>query len=105
MSPTHRMSFAEAMAFVPLSDSDHGAKRLMAQQAAWFPGKGLSWEGESIVGLAQRRKGKGVTAAGIHVFAQAPLAAARMVEQEERETGATAAKIGIHVSESLRMTT
>ncbi|KAH8178529.1 thioesterase-like superfamily protein [Sarocladium implicatum] len=100
ISKHSRMSFAEAMALVPLPSSDPKVQRFMAEQPAWFPGKGLSWERESVPGLAQRRAGRGITAAGIHVYAQAPLAAARVVEQEEKKIaqdhGTPKAKFGIH---------
>ena len=96
----HRKSFAEAMSLLPLPDSDSPIKRLVAEQPAWFPGKGLFWEQTTVTGVAQRRAGKGVSAAGIHVYAQAPLAAARVVENEERRDGKAknGGRIGIHVS-------
>lgn len=93
-----RMSFAEAMALLPLSEPDSQVQRLVAEQPAWFPGKGMAWERKSIAGMAQKRAGKGITAAGIHVYAQAPLAAARVVEREESAADSRRGKIGIHVS-------
>jgi len=103
-----RQSFQEALAITPLpaSQDGHGrlVKRYMSQQPAWKPGDDLPWEAlfSSLDGPRPKHGGPGVF--GGHVYAQAPLCAARAVEEEEEQQLVTSSKpqgkLGIHVSSS-----
>ncbi|KAF5007377.1 hypothetical protein FDECE_6308 [Fusarium decemcellulare] len=81
-----RLSFQEALDLVRLPDEASGSqqpvKRFMSRQPAWEPGKELPWES---LGLAPPKLTRG--AYGAVVYAQSSLAAARVVEQEDREEG------------------
>ncbi|GJN82368.1 hypothetical protein PLIIFM63780_005908 [Purpureocillium lilacinum] len=99
-----RQSFQEALAITPLpaSQDGHGrlVKRYMSQQPAWKPGDDLPWEAlfSSLDGPRPKHGGPGVF--GGHVYAQAPLCAARAVEEEEEQQLVTSSKpqgkLGIH---------
>ncbi|PHH91364.1 hypothetical protein CDD83_725 [Cordyceps sp. RAO-2017] len=96
-----RMSFQEALALEPLpaDAQDRSVKRFISRQPAWKPGAELPWDSlfRGLDGPVPRHSGPGVY--GGHVYAQAPLAAARAVEQEEAELGAKAGlsgRLGIH---------
>lgn len=94
-----RLTFQEALELVPLTDktskSQTEARKFMSRQPAWVPGNELPWE---TVGSDSRKLTRG--AYGGVVYAQAPLAAARVVEREDRESGdaENGMKRGIHVS-------
>lgn len=94
-----RLSFQEALELIPLTDKDSKsqteARKFMSRQPAWVPGNELPWE---TIGADSRQLTRG--AYGGVVYAQAPLAAARVVEQEDRESGDAdnGTKRGIHVS-------
>ncbi|KAG6036343.1 hypothetical protein E4U41_005750 [Claviceps citrina] len=99
-----RKSFAEFMELVPISyhvcKQDNGTKRFMSRQPAWTPGNELPWDVlfQNIKGPRPRHSGLGVF--GGCVYAQASLAAARAVEEEERQreeaTGEAKPRPGIH---------
>jgi hypothetical protein len=79
--------------------SKDGVKRFISHTPAWKPGQELPW---AKVRANAYKKGDMVdfppAAYGGHVYAQAPLAAARAVEEDE-ETGSNGnSKPGIHVS-------
>lgn len=80
------------------SDSQDGTKRFISRTPAWRPGGELPWE---KVNAEAYKKGTMVDfppgAFGGHVFAQAPLAAARAVEEDD-DGGNGNGKLGIHVS-------
>jgi hypothetical protein len=73
------------------NSSQDGGKRFMSRTPAWRPGDELPWK---------RTKDDFPRGAfGGHVYAQAPLAAARAVEEDEKEAGGNGnGKLGIHVS-------
>ncbi|PTB65079.1 Thioesterase/thiol ester dehydrase-isomerase [Trichoderma citrinoviride] len=78
--------------------SQDGVKRYMSRTPAWRPGGELpiKWASDKLSG-----KGNILDfppgAFGGHVYAQAPLAAARAVEEDEEETGSNGnGKLGIH---------
>lgn len=83
-------------------------QRFLSQSPAWKPGQELPW-GSPQFQKSNRGRTFGPGAFGGHVYAQAPLAAARVVEEEEEKekekleaaNGAVKRKLGIHVS--LRM--
>ncbi|KAI5460895.1 thioesterase-like superfamily-domain-containing protein [Mariannaea sp. PMI_226] len=90
------MSAQEALELIPLPDatSTNGRreKRFMSRQPAWVPGKELPMDS---VGLGHIKMTRG--AFGGVVYAMAPLAAARTVEEEETERGTDMGnKLGIH---------
>ncbi|EHK20620.1 uncharacterized protein TRIVIDRAFT_48947 [Trichoderma virens Gv29-8] len=78
------------------SDSQDGTKRFISRTPAWRPGGELPWE---KVNAEAYKKGTMVDfppgAFGGHVFAQAPLAAARAVEEDDAG-GNGNGKLGIH---------
>ncbi|KAF7563674.1 hypothetical protein G7046_g429 [Stylonectria norvegica] len=82
-----RLSFQEAMELVRLSDETSASKppvqKFMSRQPAWVPGKELPWTSEHANQV--RKLTRGVY--GGVVYTQAPLAAARIVEQEDRMNG------------------
>lgn len=93
----HRFSVQECLDLAPLpATSDNpSAQRYMSRQPAWKPGNDLPW------GEINREKTKprkfGPSAFGGHVYAQAPLAAAKVVEKED-ESAPAKGKLAIHVS-------
>ncbi|PFH57726.1 hypothetical protein XA68_14654 [Ophiocordyceps unilateralis] len=90
-----RLGFQEAMAMTPLPAADSSVRRYVSRQPAWKPGGELPWEAlfKNLDGPVPRHSGAG--AYGGHVFAQAPLAAARAVEGEYGgDVGP--GKLGIH---------
>ncbi|GAB0132391.1 hypothetical protein EsDP_00000829 [Epichloe bromicola] len=99
-----RKSFAEFMELVPIPDhickQGKDIKRFMSRQPAWLEGKELPWDVlfQNIKGPRPRHTGLGVF--GGCVYAQASLAAARAVEEEERQqkeaTGEAKPRPGIH---------
>ncbi|KAG5997563.1 hypothetical protein E4U43_002613 [Claviceps pusilla] len=99
-----RKSFAELMELVPIPDDVSGqgqnVKRFMSRQPAWMPGNELPWDVffQNIKGQRPRHFGLGVY--GGCVYAQASLAAARAIEEEERQreeaTGDVRPRPGIH---------
>lgn len=96
----HRFSVQECLDVTPLpaNDSNPSVQRYMSRQPAWKPGNDLPW-GEVNREKTRPRK-FGPSAFGGHVYAQAPLAAARVVEKED-ESAPTKGKLAIHVSQDL----
>lgn len=96
-----RLSFQEAFELIPLPDetsnvSQTKTQRFMSLQPAWAPGNELPWH---TIGEKHKKLSKG--AYGAVVYAQAPFAASRVVEEEDRDIGnRDRAKFGIHVSSS-----
>ncbi|KAM4062668.1 thioesterase-like superfamily protein [Hirsutella rhossiliensis] len=90
-----RMAFDEAMAMTPLPPAAH-VKRFISRQPAWKPGAQLPWDAvfRNVDGPRPRFMGAG--AFGGHVYAQAPLAAARALEQEGSSNVEAEGKLGIH---------
>ena len=100
-----RLAFQEAMAITPLPAADDASgrslKRFISRQPAWKPGAELPWDAlfSKLDGPRPRHSGPG--AFGGHVYAQAPLAAARAVEEEDKRSesnGSQLGTVGIHVS-------
>lgn len=91
-----RLSFQEAMELTRLPDEPSlpPVQKFMSRRPAWVPGDDLPWE--SIGAKASKLTTK---AFGGVVYAMAPLAAARVVEEED-DRMATGTRRGIHVSES-----
>lgn len=95
-----RMSFQEAMELERLPDDAPGAQKpvakFMNRQPPWMPGAELPWES---IGVSAAKITRG--AFGGVVYAMAPLAAARVVEDEDGESGSHGKgnKRAIHVSE------
>ncbi|KPM36390.1 hypothetical protein AK830_g10165 [Neonectria ditissima] len=96
-----RMSFQEAMELERLPDDGSGAQKpvakFMNRQPPWLPGAELPWE---TIGVSAAKITRG--AFGGVVYAMAPLAAARVVEDEDGESGnhGKGSKRAIHVSET-----
>lgn len=96
-----RRDFSETMKVsrVPDSSSRDGVKRFMSHTPAWRPAGELPWAKANPDGF---KKGNMTdfppSAFGGHVYAQAPLVAARAVEEEDKAGGNGAGKLGIHVS-------
>jgi hypothetical protein len=90
-----RLSFQEALELVRLPN-ETAAKQLnqqfMSRQPAWTPGQELPWD---AVGITPPKITRG--AYGAVVYAQAALAATRVVEQEDNNKHKEN-KRGIHVS-------
>lgn len=103
-----RMDFQDFMELVQVPENIHsqgpGVKRYMSRQPAWMAGNELPWDElfRNLKGPRPRHSGLGVF--GGCVYAQAPLAAARAIEEEERRqtaaTGLVKPVPGIHVSRS-----
>ncbi|POR38569.1 Uncharacterized protein TPAR_01226 [Tolypocladium paradoxum] len=98
-----RRGFQEAMTITPLPAADdaqgRSLKRFISQQPAWKPGHELPWDAlfSGLDGPRPRHSGPGVF--GGHVYAQAPLAAARAVEEEDKHSepnGRLLGMFGIH---------
>ncbi|KAL7935811.1 thioesterase-like superfamily domain-containing protein [Trichoderma chlorosporum] len=94
-----RNDLSEALKLSRLPDdksgSQDGPKRFISRTPAWRPGGELPWA--SINSSRAYQEGNVVDyrpAFGGHVFAQAPLAAARAVEEDENGNGS--GKLGIH---------
>lgn len=97
VSSWKRMSFQEAMDLTRLPDGilsrGKAEKRFMSRQPPWIPGKELPLE---AVGLGHVRVARG--AFGGVVYCMAPLAASRVVEEEDVEGGNDKEKgLAIHV--------
>lgn len=90
-----RMSFQENMelAWLP-NEPNISAVRLVSCQPAWKLGQDLALAHQDRESSRPRDLGPGVF--GGHVFAQAPLAAARVVEKEDENTSGRG-RLGIHV--------
>ncbi|KAM5354027.1 hypothetical protein ACJ41O_000677 [Fusarium nematophilum] len=92
-----RLSFQEALELTRLPDEKSGpqppTKRFMSRQPAWVPGNELPWESKGLT-ISKVTRG----AFGGVVYAQAPLAAARVVEQEDLDdgNGVNGSRRGIH---------
>lgn len=101
-----RKGFTEFMELVRIPDDifteGKGVKRFMSRQPAWTPGGELPWDAlfQNLKGKPPRHSGLG--AYGGCVYAQASLAAARAIEEEERQreeaSGDVKPRPGIHVS-------
>ncbi|KAG5925185.1 hypothetical protein E4U61_002299 [Claviceps capensis] len=99
-----RKGFAEFMELVRIPDDVYaqgkGVKRFMSRQPAWTPGGELPWDAlfQNLKGKPPRHSGLGVY--GGCVYAQASLAAARAIEEEERQreeaSGDVKPRPGIH---------
>ena len=93
-----RRGFQEAFEMTRLADSasvssEQPLQRFISRQPAWKPGADVP------VGKMNDRQSIGPGAFGGHVYIQAPLAAARVVEQEDREAVSNGSgKRSIHVS-------
>lgn len=98
-----RLSFQENMELTWLPGSGNSPQRLVSTMPAWKPGKGLPWaEIDAASGRNRNRDPSkprtfGPGAFGGHVYAQAPFAAAKVVEKADRETP-VGNKLGLHVS-------
>jgi hypothetical protein len=100
-----RMGFEEFMELIRIPEHVHeqgpGVKRFMSRQPAWMAGNELPWDElfQKLKGSRPRHKGLGVF--GGCVYSQAPLAAARAIEEEERQQAAATGVVkpvpGIHV--------
>lgn len=92
-----RLSFQEAFELIPLPDEPPASqppRRFMSRQPAWAPGGELPWH---TLGVQHKQLSKG--AYGAVVYAQAPYAAAKVIEREDDEgRRGDKAKYGIHVS-------
>ncbi|KAK7210615.1 hypothetical protein V2G26_017793 [Clonostachys chloroleuca] len=90
----NRLSYQESMELLWLDEgAKSGKQTMMSRQPAWYPGKDAPWE--SMRGSSDEKKFFGRGAFGGHVYAQAPLAAARVVEKEDAQTPAKD-RLGIH---------
>ena len=80
-----------------VSESGTTVQQFMSRQPAWVVGNELPWES---IGLGEKKLTKG--AYGGVVYTQAPLAASRVVEQEDKESenADENSRRGIHVSYS-----
>ena len=72
-------------------------QKFISQTPSWKPGQELPWESLNMP-AELGRKSLGPGAFGGHVYAQAPLAAARVVEEEDGVASAVNNKRSIHVS-------
>ena len=95
-----RLSFQECMELkkLPKDDKNPSVQRFQSCRPAWKPGNDLPWG--KVRPQPPTNKQRGPAAFGGHVFAQAPLAAARAVEEEDSQTPVHS-KLAIHVSLSL----
>lgn len=93
----HRFSVQECFDLAPLpaNEAFPSVQRYMSRRPAWKPGNELPWGKIKRDPTKPRNFGPG--AFGGHVYAQAPLAAARVVEKED-ESAAAKGKLTIHVS-------
>lgn len=94
-----RMAFQEAMAMTPLPPAA-GVKSFISRQPAWKPGAQLPWDALFRNLDGPRPSFIGAGAYGGHVYAQAALAAARVVEDEDGAKVESGGKLGIHVSKA-----
>ncbi|PTB66163.1 Thioesterase/thiol ester dehydrase-isomerase [Trichoderma citrinoviride] len=108
MAPTstlrkpQRLGFLEAMEMsrLPSDDSSPATQRFMSHRPAWQPGAELPWDRPDV--SEEAASFRNFKAYGGHVYIQAPLAAARIVEaKEEEEANRTSreynrGKFGIH---------
>lgn len=103
-----RLSFQENMelAWLPSLETSSGSpQRFVSTMPPWMPGKGLPWNEmlDARDGKRERKRDAarprtfGPGAFGGHVYAQAPLAAARVVEKVDEDAPA-GNKLGLHVS-------
>jgi hypothetical protein len=105
-----RMSFQECMELSRLpADGSSKVQRFVSRQPAWKPGGEKVWgklrkvdprhtsgnSEKNVDPMGRRTFGPG--AFGGHVYAQAPLAAARVVQEEDQSTP-ECNKLAIHVS-------
>ncbi|RFU79383.1 hypothetical protein TARUN_2838 [Trichoderma arundinaceum] len=96
-----RNDFYEALKLSRVPDGQNGAtdgvKKFISRTPAWRPGQELPWGKLSDTAY---KKGSIVdfppAAFGGHVYAQAPLAAARAVEEDEEAGGNGKRRLGIH---------
>lgn len=96
-SDLHRFSVQECLELTPLPSHDEKppVHRFMSRQPAWKPGNELPWGKVKHNPKKSRTFGPG--AFGGHVYAQAPLAAAKVVEKED-QAASVKGKLAIHVS-------
>jgi hypothetical protein len=90
-----RLSFQEALELIRLPDetaTQQPIQKFISRQPAWTPGQELPW---NAVGITPPKITRG--AYGAVVYAQAALAATRVVEQEDGSKHKEN-KRGIHVS-------
>lgn len=90
-----RLSFQENMELARLPQGqDSNIRKFISRMPAWKPGKGLPWD--KIAGRrdSYRPRTFGPGAFGGHVYAQAPLAAAMVVEKGDEGKS----PLGLHVS-------
>lgn len=78
-------------------DPDSNVHKFVSRAPAWKPGKGLPWTKVTVPNDRSRPRTFGPGAFGGHVYAQAPLAAAKVMEKVDEKTPPTS-KLGIHVS-------
>jgi hypothetical protein len=92
-----------ALARLPDEKSSSGGvmQRFISQTPSWKPGQELPWESLNMP-AELGRKSLGPGAFGGHVYAQAPLAAAKVVEEEEGIASAVNNKRSIHVRSPCR---
>ncbi|TFA97982.1 hypothetical protein CCMA1212_010215 [Trichoderma ghanense] len=92
-----RLGFLEAMEMSRLPDDGSNTHRFMSHQPAWQPGAELPWDGPDVPQEAKAFYNS--KAYGGHVYVQAPLAAARVVEAEEaanKSHSNNGCRFGIH---------
>ena len=95
-------SFQEALELLALPPTGD-VRRYIGVRSAWMPGIDLPLTAETV-GPGKPLRGTPVAAYGGHVYAQAGLAACRLVEEDESDhqaNGGTLArdkKLGLHVS-------
>ncbi|KAI9159047.1 Acyl-CoA thioesterase 2 [Paramyrothecium foliicola] len=97
--PVVRLGFQETMALTRLPDDKSPSgdimQKFISHTPAWKPGGELPWESLNIP-ASLGRKSLGPGAFGGHVYAQAPLAAAKVVEEEDQIANADDGKRSIH---------
>lgn len=94
-----RLDFQEYMSLnrLPPDASNPSVQKFVSRRPAWKPGNDLPWGKVKVKRDPSGTRTFGPGAFGGHVYAQAPLAAARVVEQEDENTPVSG-KLGIHVS-------
>lgn len=98
-----RLSFQDNMELTWLPGTGTSPQRFISTMPAWKPGKGLPWvemaaaSGRKPPRASLRSRTFGPGAYGGHVYAQAPLAAAKVVEKADEGTS-TGERLGLHVS-------
>ena len=103
-SVPERKSVQEYLALnrIPPDANNPSVQKFVSCHPAWKPGQELPWGKIRPKRDASGRRSFGPGAFGGHVYAQAPLAAARVVEEEDKDMPINS-KRGIHVRCPLSM--